>query len=73
MFFKLNNFYKVMFIIFTMIGYSMTIEANDNIFSYEIKNISQSILMKKKEPDYPGMSLAETILNMKILEEWLND
>ena len=31
MFFKLNNFYKVIFIIFTMIGYTMTAEANDDI------------------------------------------
>ena len=54
-------------------NYEINTKINDNIFSYEIKNISQSILMKKKEPDYPGMSLAETILNMKILEEWLND
>ena len=54
-------------------NYEINIEANDNIFSYEIKNISNSILMGKKETDYPGMSLSETLLNMKILEEWLND
>ena len=36
-------------------------------------NISHSILMGKKETNYPGMSLSETLLNMKILEEWLND
>jgi predicted dehydrogenase len=54
-------------------NYEINIEANDNIFSYEIKNISHSILMGKKETNYPGMSLSETLLNMKILEEWLND
>ena len=45
----------------------------ENIFSHGIENISKSVLENKKESIYPGMSLVETLLNMKILDEWLND
>ena len=46
MFLKLNNLYKFIFIIFTMIGYSMTIEANDNILLLELKDGIVTIEMK---------------------------
>ena len=43
-----------------------------NIFSYEIESISKAILDGLKQVSFPGMSLDDTILNTKILEEWLN-
>ena len=43
---KLSNFYKFIFIIGTMIGYSMTIEANDNILLLELKDGIVTIQMK---------------------------
>ena len=46
---------------------------NDNIFSQEIKNISESILNGSNEVSYPGMQLEETLLNMKILDFWKNE
>jgi peptidylprolyl isomerase len=46
MFLKLSNFYKFIFIIGTMIGYSMTIEANDNILLLELKDGIVTIQMK---------------------------
>ena len=46
MFFKLNNFYTVIFIIFTMIGYTMTTEANDNTLLLELKDGIVTIEMK---------------------------
>ena len=46
MFFKLNNLYKVIFIIFTMIGYTMTTEANENILLLELKDGIVTIEMK---------------------------
>ena len=46
MFFKLNNLYKVIFIIFTMIGYTMTTEANENILLLELKDGVVTIEMK---------------------------
>jgi predicted dehydrogenase len=54
-------------------SYEINVKCNENIFSYEIRNISKSVLENKKESIYPGMSLVETLLNMKILDEWLND
>jgi predicted dehydrogenase len=54
-------------------SYEINVKCNENIFSYEIGNISKSVLENKKETIYPGMSLVETLLNMKILDEWLND
>ena len=46
MFFKLNTYYKVIFIIFTMIGYTMTTEANDNTLLLELKDGIVTIEMK---------------------------
>ena len=43
-----------------------------NIFSYEIESISNSILNKSNEPDYPGISRYETETNVMILNNWLN-
>ena len=44
-----------------------------NIFSYEIENISKSVLSGLKQTLYPGMKIEETLLNMKILDSWKND
>ena len=46
MFFKLNNLFKIIFIIFTMIGYTMTTEANENILLLELKDGIVTIEMK---------------------------
>jgi len=48
------------------------IECYSNIYAYEICALSQCILEDKKEPDFPGMTINETLENMKILDEWLN-
>ena len=54
-------------------SYEINVSCYENIFSHQIENISKSILENKTEPIYPGMSLVETLLNMKIIDEWLND
>ena len=54
-------------------SYEINVNCYENIFSHQIENISKSVLENKKEPIYPGMSLVETLMNMKILDEWLND
>ena len=46
MFLKLNNVYKFIFIIFTVIGYSMTVNANDNILLLELKDGIVTIELK---------------------------
>ena len=43
-----------------------------NIYSYQIEQISKNILDGRHTVTYPGMSLDETLLNMKIIDEWLN-
>ena len=44
-----------------------------NIYSYQIQSISENITNGTFQPQYPGMSLYETLLNMKIIDEWLNE
>ena len=53
--------------------YKEKVKSYENIFSHEIENLSYSILEGNNESNYPGMTLEETILNMKILEKWMND
>ncbi len=43
-----------------------------NIYSYQIEQISKNILNGENKASYPGMNLDETLLNMKIIDEWLN-
>ena len=52
--------------------YDITQIENRNIFSYEIENISKSILDGYDKPSFPGMNLEDTVLNMRILENWKN-
>ncbi len=53
-------------------SYEVKDEYDKKIYSYEIENISESILKNLKEVSFPGMSLEETLLNTKILEKWIN-
>jgi predicted dehydrogenase len=48
------------------------IECHSNIYAYEIDILSKCLLENKKEPDFPGMTINETLENMWILDEWLN-
>ena len=43
-----------------------------NIYSYQIENISKVILSNLYKPKFPGISLNESIMNMKIIEHWKN-
>ena len=54
-------------------NYKIVVKSYENIFSHEIENLSNSILEGKNELYYPAMTLEETMLNMKILEKWMND
>ena len=45
---------------------------NKNIYSYQIEKISETILNNFYQPKFPGINLNESILNMKIIEEWQN-
>lgn len=48
----------------------INIQSNQNIYSYEIKALSQHILDKKMNIDFPGLTIEDTISNMKILDRW---
>ena len=52
--------------------YELKKRSYTHVLSYEIENISHAILNNFKEVSFPGMSLEETLLNTKILEEWFN-
>ena len=43
-----------------------------NPYSYQIENISKSLLENKKRTFFPGFTIKDTILNTKILESWIN-
>ena len=38
----------------------------------QIEEISNTIIQNRKEINFPGMTVSETFLNMKILEMWKN-
>ena len=54
------------------INKEIKIKFNNNIYSYEIDAVSKNILEKKIKPDFPGVSINETIGSTKILSQWLN-
>jgi predicted dehydrogenase len=43
-----------------------------NIYSYQIENVSKSIIENKKQILFPGIEIKDTLLNTEILEKWLN-
>ena len=45
--------------------------SNENIYSYEIENLSQNILDNKANVEYPGLTIDDIIVNMKIIDKWL--
>ena len=49
----------------------VNINSNENIYSYEIETISQCIIDNKTKVDFPGLTIENTVGNMKIIDEWL--
>jgi len=49
----------------------ININSIENIYSYEIENLSQCILENKTKIDFPGLTIDNIIGNMKIIDEWL--
>ena len=44
----------------------------NNIFSYEIESISNSLLNNQLNPEFPAIKRNETEVNMDILNKWIN-
>ena len=53
-------------------NYNIDISYDEDVYSMQIKEISDTIIQNKKEVNFPGMTVNETALNMKILEMWKN-
>ena len=51
---------------------TIKIKCHNNVYAYEIDTLSTCISENKKEPNFPGMTINETLENMRILDKWLN-
>ena len=47
-------------------------ENKKNVYSYQIEIISNNLINGVTKTEYPGVDIEETILNMEIIENWLN-
>ena len=50
----------------------LSFETGKNIYGYQIEEISKNLIQGLGKFDFPIMSLDETLLNMKIIDTWLN-
>ena len=44
---------------------------NENIYSHQISNISEQLMIKKTKPNFPSIDIKEIENNTKLLEQWL--
>ena len=49
----------------------MSFANNKNIYGYQIEEISKNLIQGLNKINFPIMSLEETLLNMKIIDDWL--
>ena len=47
-------------------------ETDKSIYGYQIEEISKNLIQGLNKVNFPIMSLDETLLNMKIIDDWLN-
>tara|TARA_B100001057_G_C22857077_1_gene953073 strand:+ start:127 stop:1155 length:1029 start_codon:yes stop_codon:yes gene_type:complete len=47
-------------------------ETDKNIYNYQIEEISKILIDRLSKPNFPIVSLDETLSNMKIIDNWLN-
>jgi len=50
----------------------LNFETGKNIYGYQIEEISKNLIQGLSKVNFPIMSLDETLLNMKIIDNWLN-
>ena len=51
---------------------NINFKIQDNIYSHQIKNISNHLLQKKTKPIFPSIAIDEIEINTKLLSEWIN-
>ena len=47
-------------------------ESSKNNYSLEIEQISKDIIENKKEVSFPGFNIKDTLINTKLIENWVN-
>ena len=50
----------------------LSFEDNKNIYGYQIEEISKNLIQGLNKINLPIMSVEETLVNMKIIDDWLN-
>ena len=51
---------------------AMNFENNENIYSYQIENISNQISSRKFKPIFPSLTIEEIEINSNLLDRWVN-
>jgi len=51
-------------------NYIEEMNSNENVYALQIEEVSNAMIKDKKKIGYPGMTINETLLNMKILDMW---
>ena len=54
------------------INKKISFESYKNNYSLEIEQISKDIIDNKKEVSFPGFNIKDTLINTKLIENWLN-
>ena len=47
-------------------------KTNENIYSYQISNISEQLIHKRTKPNFPSIDIKEIENNTKLLEQWMD-
>ncbi len=51
---------------------NINFKIQDNIYSHQIKNISNHLLQKKTKPIFPSIAIDEIEINTQLLSEWIS-
>ena len=51
---------------------TMNFENSENIYSYQIDNISSQLLDQKVKPVFPSLTIEEIETNSDLLDRWIN-
>ncbi len=54
------------------INKKISFESYKNNYSLEIEQISKDIIENKKEVSFPGFNIKDTLINTKLIENWVN-
>jgi len=55
------------------VNQELEVNTFENIYTYQIFQISKNIINNENRPNFPGMNLDETVLNSNLIEKWAHD